>query len=305
MNPIHAIRSSLTLKVSLTLTTIILGLTSVAGYVIVSRQVKAMEEITLDKARLAATSGARAYAAILEDGVDSGYLRINDLFDNDYQLIKGYDWGKNPIYHTRFDFYTDAKVPVIQETFMESKDVLYAVGIDSRGYVPTHNVVYQKRVLGEAGQDLENNRTKRIFDATVPMTAAKSEAPYLVQPYVRDTGQAAWDVSSPINVKGKHWGAFRIGVSVDEISKLKNDLTYTLLGVFLAFGLGTIGVITLMVRRSMQPLVKLTELADEISIGEKLDEPVRTGSIDEIGQMAKSVERLRASLKAAMSRLGE
>ena len=305
MNPILAIRQSLTLKVSLVLTSIILGLTSVAGYVIVSREVKAMEEITLDKARLAATTGARAYGAILEDGVDSGYLRVNDLFDDDYQLIKGYEWGKNPRYHTKFDFFTDAKVPPIQETFMQSRDVLYAVGIDSRGYVPTHNVVYQKRVLGDAGQDLESNRTKRFFQLEVPLKAAKSEAPFLIQPYVRDTGQAAWDVSSPINVKGKHWGAFRIGVSVEEISKLKNELTLTLLGVFLGFGVATIGIIGLMVRRSMQPLVELTQLADEISTGEKLDDPVKTASVDEIGQMTKSVERLRASLKAAMSRLGE
>jgi len=305
MNPVLAIRQSLTLKVSLVLTSIIVGLTCVAGYVIVSREVSAMEQITLEKARLAATTGARAYGNILEDGVDSGYLKVADLFDNDYQVIKGYEWGKNPRYHTRFDFFTDAKVPAIQETYMASEDVLYAVGIDTHGYVPTHNVKYQKPVTGDANQDVENNRTKRIFDAPVPMNAAKSEAPYLIQPYVRDTGQSAWDVSAPINVKGKHWGAFRIGVSVDEISKLKNELTLTLVGVFLAFGVGTIAIISLMVRRSMQPLVALTQLADEISVGEKLDQPVKPTTVDEIGQMAKSVERLRASLKAAMSRLGE
>jgi HAMP domain-containing protein len=40
-------------------------------------------------------------------------------------------------------------------------------------------------------------------------------------------------------------------------------------------------------------------------MGEKLDVPVKLAEVDEIGQMAKSIERLRASLKAAMSRLGE
>jgi HAMP domain-containing protein len=127
----------------------------------------------------------------------------------------------------------------------------------------------------------------------------------LIQPYVRDTGQPAWDVSAPISVKGKHWGAFRIGVSVDSVNALKSDLTMTLFGVFAAFALGTIGVIALMVRRSMQPLIALTALADDISTGEKLDQPVKPTSVDEVGRMAKSVERLRASLKAAMSRLGE
>lgn len=305
MNPMLVVRRSLTLKVSLVLMSVIVVLTSIAGYVIVSREVKAMESLTLDKARLAAVSGANAYSHMLEEGVDSGYLKINDLFAKDYEPIKGYDWGKNPRFHTKFDFYTDAKAPSIQETYMASSDVLYAVGIDAGGYVPTHNVVYQRPVTGKEAEDLESNRTKRIFSATVPMTAAKSEAPFLIQPYVRDTGQPAWDVSAPISVKGKHWGAFRIGVSVDSVSALKAELTGTLLGVFALFAIVTIGVIALMVRRSMQPLVALTQLADDISTGEKLDQPVKPTSVDEVGRMAKSVERLRASLKAAMSRLGE
>ncbi len=51
--------------------------------------------------------------------------------------------------------------------------------------------------------------------------------------------------------------------------------------------------------------VALTALADDLSTGERLDEPIKPTSIDEVGRMAKSLDRLRASLKAAMSRLGE
>ena len=38
---------------------------------------------------------------------------------------------------------------------------------------------------------------------------------------------------------------------------------------------------------------------------EGLDTPIRSEQDDEIGQLTKAVERLRASMKAAMSRLGE
>jgi HAMP domain-containing protein len=305
MNALLAIRQSLTLKVSLVLATVVAALTAIAGYLIVARQVKAMEELTLEKAKLAATIGARAYSSMFEEAIDTGYLSVRDVFDHDYQEIKGFDWGTVPRYHTKFDFFTDAKIIPIQETLMRSNDVLYAVGTDSSGYVPTHNIAYQQRPTGDIKTDLSNNRTKRMFTGDVPMKAVKSELPFLVQDYVRDTGQAAWDVSAPIDVKGKHWGAFRIGVSVEEINKLKAQLTLTLIVVFLAFAAGTIGTIAFMVRRSMKPLVGLTLLADEISMGEKLDVPVKLAEVDEIGQMAKSIERLRASLKAAMSRLGE
>lgn len=305
MNVLLAIRQSLTLKVSLVLATVVAVLTCVAGYLIVERQVRAMEELTLEKAKVSATIGARAYATMFEEAIDTGYLSVRDVFDHDYQEIKGFDWGSVPRYHTKFDSFTDAKAIPIQETLMRSADVLYAVGTDSSGYVPTHNVIYQQRPTGDAKVDLANNRTKRMFNGDVPMKAAKSELPILVQDYVRDTGQAAWDVSAPIDVKGKHWGAFRIGVSVEEINKHKDRLTLTLIIVFLAFAAGTIGTIAVMVRRSMKPLVSLTLLADEISMGEKLDVPVKLAEVDEIGQMAKSIERLRSSLKAAMTRLGE
>jgi methyl-accepting chemotaxis protein len=305
MNAMLAIRRSLTLKVSIVLATVVAVLTALAGYLIVDRQVKAMEELTLEKAKVSATIGARAYASMFEEAIDTGYLSVRDVFDKDYKEIKGFDWGSAPRYHTKFDFFTDAKAIPIQETLMRSTDVLYAVGTDSSGYVPTHNTVYQQRPTGDAKVDLANNRTKRMFTGEVPLKAAKNELPILVQDYVRDTGQAAWDVSAPIDVKGKHWGAFRIGVSVDEINKHKARLTTTLILVFIAFAVGTIGTIAFMVRRSMQPLVGLTLLADEISMGEKLDEPVKLAEVDEIGQMAKSIERLRASLKAAMTRLGE
>ena len=67
----------------------------------------------------------------------------------------------------------------------------------------------------------------------------------------------------------------------------------------------TVGFIFVMLRRSMRPLEHLATLANEISTGEGLDKPIKPATTDEIGQMAKSLNRLRASLQAAMGRLGE
>ena len=67
----------------------------------------------------------------------------------------------------------------------------------------------------------------------------------------------------------------------------------------------TVGVIFLMVKRSMQPLEQLAATAMVISTGEALDNPIKVGTLDEVGRMAKSLDRLRSSLKSAMERLGE
>jgi len=55
----------------------------------------------------------------------------------------------------------------------------------------------------------------------------------------------------------------------------------------------------------VRPIVDLTETADKVTMGD-LDASVSReclDSYDEIGQLARSLERMRASLKAAMSRL--
>jgi len=41
-----------------------------------------------------------------------------------------------------------------------------------------------------------------------------NEKEILVQVYNRDTGERIWDISSPIYIQGRHWGAFRIGYTM-------------------------------------------------------------------------------------------
>ncbi len=58
-------------------------------------------------------------------------------------------------------------------------------------------------------------RPERLFDDEVGLKAARNDKPFLVQSYRRDMGGGRQtlilDVSSPIMVKGRHWGAFRLG----------------------------------------------------------------------------------------------
>jgi len=305
MSVVDTIRESLGIKITLKLAVLMVGLTATAALAITFSQTNAMEEMTLEKARVAATIGARQYGDFFDNAIDGGQLTVADVFDRDYAEIKGYDFGGKPKYHTRYDAFTDRGALVFQDKFLDHKDFLFAVGVDENGYLPTHNTKFQKAVTGDPAQDLAGNRTKRKFDDPVGIAAARNTEPSLVQVYQRDTGETMWDVSSPIFVKGKHWGGFRVAVSMSRISDRMLVLLATLVAAFGIFGVVTLVTMFLVVRGAMKPVQALTEAARRISVGEDLDTPIKSDEVDEIGKLTKGIDRLRLSMKAAMSRLGQ
>ncbi len=305
MSIVSAVRTRVSVKISLTLAAVLLVLTALAATFITRHETGQMEELTLEKARVSATIGARQFGDVLDGAIDSGALTVNDVFDRQYVEIKGYSWGKKPKYHTRYDSAIEPAVLVFEDKFLDQEDFVYAVGVDENGYLPTHNTRFQKPLTGDLEKDLVGNRTKRIFNDAVGLKAAQNVEPGFLQVYKRDTGETMWDVSSPVYVKGKHWGAFRVGVSMERIEARKVMLLLALIGIFLVFAITTIGTMFFVVRRAMKPVVELTQAADQISLGEGLDTPIKSDSVDEIGLLTKSIDRLRVSMKAAMSRLGQ
>lgn len=299
------IRRRLSLKVSLFLTILMVVMVfAVAAYIIASGT-KLQEETLMAKARMASELGAQTYSTTLSEAIDNGAISVSDAFDRNYIPIEGFDWGANPKYHTRYDSFTDKAVLVFQDKFLEDKDFVFALGVDGNGYVPTHNSKYQKRMTNDPAKDGPGNRSKRIFNDKVGLIAAQNTTPGLVQSYVRDTGERMWDVSSPIYVKGKHWGGFRIGVSMERVEAAKADLRRSLIMLFGGFIAVVVVAIFMLVRRSMKSVAELTKVANDISVGEGLGREIKPKSIDEIGVLAASIERLRASMKLAMDRLGE
>jgi HAMP domain-containing protein len=303
---LELVKRRLSLKVSIILALITIPPMVAAAFFITAREANNLEDLTIASGKVAAKTGAEMYGAALEAGVDSGAITLADLFELKYDEIRGFDFGDNPRFHTKYDFYTDRTVVGFQDEILgSSEDFLYAVGGDLNGYTPTHDSKFTRPLTGDRNKDLAGNRTKRKFWTAMHQNAAKNIEPVLVQPYVRDTGERAWDVSSPIFVKGRHFGAFRVAVSLDSIARHKRALLIELIVVFGVLAGVTVGFIFVMLSRSMRPLEHLALLANEISTGERLDQPIKPATTDEIGQMAKSLNRLRASLQAAMGRLGE
>lgn len=117
-----------------------------------------------------------------------------------------------PKFTTDWDRLSDRDIQGIEESVMSrSASLIFAVLVDRNGYLPTHDLRYSQPLTGNLANDLVNNRTKRIFNDRTGLAAARSTAPFLIQRYMRDTGETMADLSVPVMVRGIHWGAVRLG----------------------------------------------------------------------------------------------
>lgn len=151
--------------------------------------------------------------ALLDKAVDSGRIRLEDLFDQSYQPIPNTKPAK---FKTKFDDLTDQVLSPLQEQLLDqNKWVVYAISCDRKGYVPTHNRKFSQPLTGDEKVDFVNNRTKRMFDDPVGKRCGDHQQAFLLQTYRRDTGEIMHDISAPVMVKGRHWGGFRIGYKTE------------------------------------------------------------------------------------------
>lgn len=146
---------------------------------------------------------------ILQKSVAEGRISRDALFNSDYKPIPDTNPQK---YSTSFDKLFDEIISPVQEDIVsKDKKMYYAICVDRSGYVPSHNKRYTQPLTGDIGKDKDCNRTKRIFNDRTGIRCATNQEPFLLQTYMRDTGEVMNDMSTPIIIDGKHWGGVRIG----------------------------------------------------------------------------------------------
>ncbi len=156
-----------------------------------------------------------------ETGLSKGEITLEDLYDRDYRPIPDTDPQK---YRTKFDAFTDRYIQDIQEShLLMDENISFVVLVDENGYLPTHNLKYSQDLTGDRETDLLNSRTKRIFNDRTGLNAARNTASYLLQTYQRDTGEFMNDLSIPVTVEGRHWGALRVGFSYNKDMMFQED----------------------------------------------------------------------------------
>jgi len=176
------------------------------------RRVILPEEMTGQDLRMLALAKAAAKecARVLERALDTGIKSDEELFSALYFPVL--PPTVPPTFTTFYDDYTDKFITPIEDRYLaRDRDVIFLVLVDANGYVPSHNSKYAQPPTGDPRADLKRRRTKRIFNDITGFFAAKHARGVLIQIYRRDTGESIADLSIPVAVKGRHWGALRVG----------------------------------------------------------------------------------------------
>jgi len=287
---------SLSAKVSLALIVVLTVLLSAFAIYFIKWSTSTMQESLLEKGRSAAVTGANTIGHMLDNIADEGFFSMAELLDADYKAIPGSDPLK---YHTAYDSFLENRLLAVQEEFLKDKDFVYSVSVDRNSYVPVHNIKYQKPLTGDYKKDLEGNRTKRIYADPVGIKAARNLAPYVFQNYHRDTGEEIWDISAPVWIKGRHWGAFRVGISVNhlnaEVARLRNSMIAAAL-IMLVLSCASIYVLTNRMFIPVRELAKATEVIANGNLDYRVEMEHRK---DELGDLAIDFNSMTLSLRTA------
>ena len=132
-----------------------------------------------------------------------------NVFDTNYQEIP----NTNPVkYSTSYDqLFAQHLQPIYDQTLSQIPSGIFAICVDINGYGPTHNSIFSKPLTGNPEQDVAGSRDKRMFNDPTGYRSAQNTENFLLQTYMRDTGEILSDLSLPIHIDGRHWGAIRFG----------------------------------------------------------------------------------------------
>ncbi|WP_215782053.1 MULTISPECIES: methyl-accepting chemotaxis protein [unclassified Paludibacterium] len=132
-----------------------------------------------------------------------------DIFDQRYQPIPGTQPQK---YSTSYDRQLERALQAVYDACAaEIPASRFCVMTDNQGYAPTHMSRASQPQTGDPAHDVVHSRDKRIFNDPAGLKSARNTKPFLLHTYCRDTGEVLSEVSLPVMVNGRHWGALRLG----------------------------------------------------------------------------------------------
>jgi methyl-accepting chemotaxis protein len=156
---------------------------------------------------------ANHIGAQFEAALGRGEITEYQLFDERYREIP----GTNPKqYMTEYVRFTDRLLPPIQDPLQTfDPRIVFCVAWAKGGYLPTHNPNYSQPQSNDPVWNAAHCRNRRVYNDRAVKKAAHNTKRFLLQTYRRNMGGGNFmlikDLSAPIFVRGRHWGAFRIG----------------------------------------------------------------------------------------------
>ena len=139
------------------------------------------------------------------------------VFDRDYRPVD----GTNP--QKYLTTYAERFHKELQGLFDQAREELgaaYAVALDVNGYLASHHKGACQPMTGDLARDLPQSRHQRIyFNNPTEQRRARNTEAFLFQTYLRDTGELLNDLSMPIHIGGRHWGAMVVGLNPERFLK--------------------------------------------------------------------------------------
>ena len=165
---------------------------------------------------------AKRISDAFEAAIVRGEISVDQLMDEKYREIPGTDPKQ---YLTDYVAFTDRILPPIQDPIQKiDPRVVFCVAWAHGGYLPTHNPNYRLPRGPDPVWNSAHCRNRRLFNDRAVKKVAANTRPFLLQTYRRDMGGGNFvlmkDLSSPIHVRGRRWGAFRMGFRQPELGEL-------------------------------------------------------------------------------------
>ncbi len=200
--------------------------------VILVKMFDKIEDQLLQKCRIEALIGAQTARTMMELMIHARLLTADQILSTRYREIEGTNPKK---YHTEYDVLFDEYMQKFEDEFLKDEDVVFSILIDKNGYVPTHNSKYSLPAERDYQKNLLYSRSKRNF-ADKPeireVMRYRGEGTFKY-PYHRDTGEVMWNIASPITLQGKFWGIYLIGISLNRIDIIKNQMIIIIVTVMI------------------------------------------------------------------------
>ena len=158
----------------------------------------------------------KGYRGLYENRLEAAYKKGINIFDTNYKPVPNSNPEK---FSTAYNAFMDTE---LQSHFDKALDKIngsvYCILTDINGYVGTHHSNISKELTGNYDHDVLYSRHRRIyFNNETEKRRSTNTQPFLFQTYHRDTGEIMTDLSMPIYVNGKHWGAIAVGIKPEAL----------------------------------------------------------------------------------------
>jgi methyl-accepting chemotaxis protein len=168
-----------------------------------------LEQVSQFQTGTGALEAVIGLVARWRDAIQTRILELSKggihVFDREYRPLPHTD---PPKYLTSYAEIFGREIQPIIDAARKDLGSIYTLAADYNGYVAIHHSDSSEPMTGDPKVDLLKSRHQRLFfNVETEKRRVRNTEAFLLQTYMRDTGEILNDLSMPIYIKGEHWGA--------------------------------------------------------------------------------------------------